>query len=231
MSQNYSTIAHLKSELKSISLINYHDKKSVIKIYNENDRPQKEAELMKVISITGYAPKVYEARDNYLIVEYIEGKNLADQYKLATMTDDEDLLVNIASRLCIFLQMFYTMKEGCILGKIDFEDFILVEDRCCCVSFCEAKHGLPFQDVAGVLAYALCNCVGNVYSSYPFVKKVLDCFHLTALDVINDMDEYLSRFEEEKGLPIDKQMLRSVLMSFEDKAFDWELIKDQRSNE
>ena len=98
---------------------------------------------MDVISKTGYAPKVLESRDNYLIAEYIEGVSFADAYRSATMSDDEHALENLASRLCIFLQMFYSLNEGLILGKADFDDFIMVDDRCCCVSFSGVTFKVP----------------------------------------------------------------------------------------
>ena len=231
MSQSYNTIKHLHSDRKSLSVISFQGCKCVIKIYNDELRPQTEARIMRVISKTGYAPMVLESRDNYLISEFIEGKSLADAYRAATMGDDEHSLENLASRLCIFLQMFYTLNEGLILGKADFDDFIMVDDRCCCVSFSSVKKGLPFQDIAGIVAYALCNAAGDYYNAYPFVKKVLDCFHLKALDIINDMDEFFSAYEDERGLPIDRERIEAVLMGFEDNAFDWEMISSQRSNE
>lgn len=231
MSNGYNTIDHLHSDRKSLSVISFKGRKCVIKIYDSNERPRKEAKIMKAISKTGYAPEVLESRDNYLIAEFIEGQSLAEAYRQATMSDDEKSLENLASRLCIFLQMFYTLNEGLILGKADFDDFVIVNDRCCCVSFSEVKKGLPFQDIAGIVAYAMCNAVGNYYSAYPFVKKVLECFHLTALDVINDMDDYFETFSDERGLPVDKERIEAVLLSFEDNAFDWEMISSQRSNE
>lgn len=231
MSNGYNTIGQLHSDRKSISVINYKGRKCVIKIYGENETPQKEAEVMRSVSKTGYAPEVLESRDNYFIAEFIEGQSFAEAYRQATMSDDEKALVNLASRLCIFLQMFYTLNEGLILGKADLDDFIIVNDRCCCVSFSGVREGLPFQDIAGMVAYAMCNAVGNYYSAYPFVKKVLDCFHLSALDVINDMDEYFQIYSEEQGLPVDRERIEAVLLSFEDNAFDWEMISSQRSNE
>lgn len=231
MLNSYNANSQLHSDRKSISVTNFKDRKCVIKIYNDNERPQNEARIMKSVSKTGYAPEVLESRDNYLIAEYIEGQSFAEAYRTATMSDDEKMLENLASRLCIFLQMFYTLNEGLILGKADFDDFIIVNDRCCCVSFSAVKKGLPFQDIAGIVAYAMCNAVGNYYSAYPFVKKVLDCFHLTALDIINDMDEYFQTFSEEQGLPADRERIEAVLMSFEENAFDWEMISSQRSNE
>lgn len=231
MSYSYNTIGQLRSDRKSISVINYKGRKCVIKIYGENETPQKEAKVMRSVSKTGYAPEVLESRDNYFIAEFIEGQPFAEAYRQATMSDDEKALVNLASRLCIFLQMFYTLNEGLILGKADLDDFIIVNDRCCCVSFSGVREGLPFQDIAGIVAYAMCNAVGNYYSAYPFVKKVLDCFHLSALDVINDMDEYFQIYSEEKGLPVDRERIEAVLLSFEDNAFDWEMISSQRSNE
>ncbi len=231
MSYSYNAMTQLHSDRKSISVTSYKGNKCVIKIYNDNERPQTEARIMEVISKTGYAPRVLESRDNYLISEFIEGQLLSEAYRAATMSDDEHALENLASRLCIFLQMFYTLNEGLILGKADFDDFIIVDDRCCCVCFSAVKKGLPFQDIAAIVAYAMCNAVGNYYSAYPFVRKVLDCFHLKVLDIINDMDEYFGIFSEQKGLPVDKESIEAVLMSFEDNAFDWEMIASQQSNE
>lgn len=231
MSNGYSATNRLHNGGKSISISNFKGRKCVIKIYDGNERPQTEAQIMKSVSITGYAPEVLDSRDNYLIAEYIEGQSFAEAYRAATMSDDEKALENLASRLCIFLQMFYTLNEGLILGKADFDDFIIVNDRCCCVNFSEVRKGLPFQDIAAIVAYAMCNAVGNYYSAYPFVKKVLDCFHLGALDIINDMDGYFEKFSGERGLPVDREQIESVLLSFEDNAFDWEMISSQRSNE
>lgn len=231
MSHSYSTIKRLHSGNKSISVIHYKGRKCVIKIYDDNKRPQTEARIMGVISKTGYAPEVVESRDNYIISQYIEGQSLADSYRMAMMGDDEKALENLASRLCIFLQMFYTLNEGLILGKADFDDFIIVDDRCCCVSFPAVREGLPFQDIAWIVAYAMCNAVGGYYNAYPFVKKVLDCFHIGALDIINDMDGFFEMYEEERGMPVDKEQIEAVLLSFEDNAFDWEMISSQRSNE
>ena len=231
MSNSYNAADSRLEKSKSISFSVIRGRKCVIKVYDSREVAEKEAKIMKSVSITGYAPGVLESRDNYLIAEYIEGGTLAELYREATMSDDEKALENLASRLCIFLQMFYTLNEGLILGKADFDDFIIVDDRCCCVSFSGVKKGLPFQDIACLVAYAMCNAVGNYYSAYPFVRKVLDCFHLTALDIINDMDAYFETYSDEKGLPVDRERIEAVLLSFEDNAFDWEMISSQRSNE
>lgn len=231
MSNSYNTADRASANRKSISVSTFKGRKCVIKVYEDAKTAQTEAEIMRSVSKTGYAPEILDSRDNYLIAEFIDGQPFAELYKSATMSDDEKALENLASRLCIFLQMFYTLNEGLILGKADFDDFIIVDDRCCCVSFSGVKKGLPFLDIAGIVAYAMCNAVGNCYSAYPFIKKVLDCFHLSALDVINDMDGYFETYSDEKGLPIDKEQIEAVLLSFEDNAFDWEMISSQRSNE
>ena len=231
MSSGYMNTEQSYVGRKSMSVTTFKGRKCVIKIYPDEERSAKEAMIMHEVARTGYAPEVLENRGNYLIAEYIEGESFEELYRAATMSDDEKALENLASRLCIFLQMFYTLNEGLILGKADFDDFVIVDDRCCCVSFSGVKEGLPFQDIAALIAYAMCNAVGNYYSAYPFVRKVLECFHLGALDIINDMDEYFNLFSQEKGLPVDKERIEAVLLSFDDKAFDWEMIKSQRSNE
>lgn len=231
MSNSYNATEQSHDSRKSVSVISFKGRKCVIKIYSDEERPAKEAKIMQAVSRTGYAPEVLELHGNHLIAEYIEGEAFAELYRAATMSDDEKALENLASRLCIFLQMFYTLNEGLILGKADFDDFVIVGGRCCCVSFSGVKEGLPFQDIAGLIAYAMCNAVGNYYSAYPFVRKVLDCFHLGALDIINDMDEYFTVYSQEKGLPVDREQIEAVLLSFDDKAFDWEMIASQRSNE
>ena len=73
-----------------------------------------------------YAPTVVEAEGNYIIAEYVEGEDYATLFRRATMTDDEQLLDTLATRLCMFLQMFYSLEEGHIIGRIDFDDMLVI---------------------------------------------------------------------------------------------------------
>lgn len=216
MMESHGAPHRADSGKKSLSVIDYKGRKCVIKVYASPETPEKEAAIMRAIGITGYAPEVVEAEGNYIIAEYVEGEDYATLFRRATMTDDTALLENLAGRLCIFLQMFYSLGNGYVLGKIDFDEFILSRDRCCCVSFASARKGMPFEDIAEIIAYAMCNAAGSCYSAYPFVRKMLDGFHLDAIGVVNDMGEYIDEYAAKHGTVVDKDAILGALMAFED---------------
>lgn len=201
---------------KSLSIVDYNGRKCVMKVYSSEDVPRKEAEMMRALWITGYAPEVVEAEGNYIIAEYVEGEDYATLFRRATMTDDVELLDTLATRLCMFLQMFYSLEDGYIIGRIDFDEFILSRDRCCCVCFSSARKGMPYQDLAQIVAYAMCSAVGGCYAAYPFVKRILEGFHLDVTGIVNDMGEYIDSYAEETGTPIDKSAVLEAVMGFVD---------------
>lgn len=201
---------------KSLSVVDYNGHKCVMKVYSSERVPHEEAAVMRQLGITGYAPTVVEAEGNYIIAEYVEGEDYATLFRRATMTDDEQLLDTLATRLCMFLQMFYSLEEGHIIGRIDFDEFILSHDRCCCVCFSSMREGLPYQDIAQIVAYAMCAAVGGCYAAYPFVKKVLDGFHIDMTGIVNDMGEYIDAYAEETGALIDKNAILEAAMSLAD---------------
>ncbi len=203
---------------KSLSIIDYRGDKCVVKVYDSEDTPRREARMMTALGITGYAPEVVEAEGNYIITRYVEGEDYATLYRKATMTDDTVLLETLAKRLCMFLQMFYSLEDGYVIGRIDFDEFILSHDRCCCVCFSSARKGMPYQDIAQIVAYAMCNAVGGCFAAYPFVRRILDGFHIDATGVVNDMGEYIDRYAKESGSPVDREAILEALMSFDDAA-------------
>ena len=59
----------------------------------------------------------------------------------------------------------------------------------------------------------MCAAVGGCYAAYPFVKKVLDGFHIDVTGIVNDMGEYIDAYAEETGAPIDKNAILEAAMN------------------
>ena len=201
---------------KSLYIVDLGGRKCVMKVYASDETPRKEAAVMRALSITGYAPEVVDAQGSYIIAEYLEGEDYATLYRKATMTDDAELLDTLATRLCMFLQMFYSLEEGYILGEIDFDEFILSDGACRCVCFSSVRKGMPYQDIAQIVAYAMCAAAGGCYAAYPFVKRILEGFHIDVTGIVNDMGEYIDLYAERTGAPIDKNAISETLMGFAD---------------
>ncbi|MEG1609322.1 MAG: hypothetical protein RR348_05585 [Clostridia bacterium] len=107
---------------------------------------------------------------------------------------------------------------------LDFNNFFLSDDRCVSVDFYEARRGMPNEDVAGIIAYALCHCVGDFYSCFPFVFKVLECYHMKIIDIINEMSDcFMHNATYEKR--IDKEAVLDALLSYEEKGNVWKYIQ------
>lgn len=150
-----------------------------------------EADILSKLSVTGYAPKVLEHGEDYNINEYVEGVNFMDKYLDYTMSDNADGLCRLANELSVFLQIFYTMTDGCILKEVNLKNFIIKDGRCYGIDYDNVGQGMQYTDVAGIVASAAYYAVGGVRSSFPFIRKLLKNFKLDMLDIINDVRGYL----------------------------------------
>lgn len=223
MTENYVTLQRYQSAKKNVALIRYDGKKCILKQCPDETAVGREAETMRLMSHTGYAPNVIVKNINSIICEYIEGESFYDKYRLATMQDDSRMLQMLAKRLSIFLQLFHSVTQGKILGNLDFRNFILRNDMCVCVSYDSVKEGMPYGDVAAAIAFALTNTTGDYYAGFPFAATVLDCFHLGIMDVINELSEQLDRLP--RGI-VDKNMILDSLIDFEEKGMVWQIINN-----
>lgn len=221
--KDYISLKIYPSSNKKVDLIEFEGKKCILKQCDDSEKIAQEVELMRSVARTGYAPQVIRSQDNYIIYEFMEGSSVADIFHAATMTDDAEQQEILAKKLCVFLQMFHSIADGKILCNVNFNNFIINDDRCVGVDFYEVKEGMPYNDVAGIIAYALCNAVGNYYSGFPFVAKVLECYHITIMDIINELSEQLDGLYK-KYRHIDKTIFIDALISYEEKGSVWNFI-------
>lgn len=223
MKENFKLLKDYEGKRKKVDLIEFEGSKCILKQYDSIIKVKQENEIMNKIANTGYAPTIVQSKDKYLIYNYVEGDNFAEKFKFATMNDDEGMLTFLAKKLCIFMQMFHSVSDGYIIGDIDFNNFIISDDRCVSIDFYEARLGMPNEDVAGIIAYALCNCVGNYYTCFPFVFKVLECYHIKVIDIINELSVALN--SEVYFNRIDKDLVMEALLSYEENGSVWKYLK------
>ncbi|MGN0772119.1 MAG: hypothetical protein ACI4MI_06010 [Christensenellales bacterium] len=225
MIENYRQLKSYQSDKKHVALINYEGGRAILKLSEDGQKSAREADLMTKVSYTGYAPKVLSRYDNYFICEYIEGEDFLQEFLDGTMIDDVEKLEALAGKLAIFMQMFHSVCSGYILGNIDFGNFVIKDGRCIGVSYDGVTEGLPYRDVAEVIAFAITRAHGGFYSCFPFVSKFLECFHLEAMDVVNDLSDALEKYDPASRL--DKHAVTEALISFEEKGTAWKIINNE----
>lgn len=192
----------------------------ILKIYLDIKSADKESEIAAKVSMTGYAPKVIEKDGDKTLFEYIEGDNFNDVFRAATMTDDIQTMELLAGRLSIFLQMLYSFSD-CVMKKIDFNNFLIKEGRVIGVDFSQLDDGMPYEDLASAITCALFNSVGEYYSCYPFIQKLLNCFKLSMMDVINEIKVKLEDVGKKTKESVDVDLLLDSLANFDEKGVDW----------
>lgn len=219
---NYQTLKSYNSENKQVALIQYEGKSAILKLAKDSEQTKREVQLMKLISNTGYAPKVLFEADKYFICEYIEGKSFLQSYVESTLIDDDIALSALAQKLAIFIQMVHSIIDNKVFKHIDFANFVISDERCVGVSYDGVVDGMPYDDVAQVIAFAITHASGEYYSSFPFVGKFLECFHLKVIDIVNDLSDAMTKYDPHNLL--DKQAVMDTLISFEEKGTAWKII-------
>ena len=136
------------------------------------------------------------------------------------MTDDVQTMEMLASRLSIFLQMIYSFSDN-IMKKIDFNNFLVKDGRVIGVDFSQVDDGMPYEDLASAITCALFNSVGEYYSCFPFIQKMLDCFKLSMMDVINEIKLRLEQVSKRTKESVDVEFLLDSLANFDEKGVDW----------
>lgn len=200
--ENFILLKKIESVNKQLSVIQYEGQKCVLKIYDSKEASNREVRILQLLVNTGCVPELVNYCDNYNICKYIEGNNLEQEFKTLTMLNNEEGLVNLAKKVCRFLQMFHSVT-GQILGDVDFTDFV-IDDKGSCIgiSFEKTTDGLTYEDIATIIANALIESVGGTISAYPFINEVLECFHLDLMDVINEIEDKLELKNKNKFLPV-----------------------------
>lgn len=171
-------------------LAEYNGQICVLKKYHDAIENIKEVAILNRVSLTGYAPKILLKGKDFIVQEYLEGQSLNTLFIQATRQDDVKMLENLANWLSIYLQIFYSVVDGCIVKHIDFNNFIIFNDRCYGVDYDSVEEGLNNIDIANIVAYACVNCVGDVFSCFPFVRVILKNFHVEIIDIINEVKDF-----------------------------------------
>ena len=218
--RSYEVISVLSAKDKQVFKVRSQGVDYVLKIYPDIKSADKESEIAAKVSMTGYAPKVIEKDGDKTLFEYIEGDNFNDVFRAATMTDDIQTMELLAGRLSIFLQMLYSFSD-CVMKKIDFNNFLIKEGRVIGVDFSQLDDGMPYEDLASAITCALFNSVGEYYSCYPFIQKLLNCFKLSMMDVINEIKVKLEDVGKKTKESVDVDLLLDSLANFDEKGVDW----------
>ncbi len=208
-----------KDAPKQNTTATYRGKPCLLQICATEEQAFKQAQVMEAIARTGYAPQVYGTEGNRLWYESVSGESFDEKFRFAILQDDTETLYALASKLSIFLQMFHSITSH-TLGDPQFGDFVLRNDRCVCMRFDSLRQGLPYADVASVIACALTRNAGDYYAAFPFVERVLECFHLSLMDIINEVSEKLDAYLDPETA--DKNIILDTLMRARDGAYpDW----------
>ena len=218
--RSYEVIYVLSAKDKQVFKVRSQGVDYILKIYPDIKSADKESEIAAKVSMTGYAPKVIEKDGDKTLFEYIEGDNFNDVFRAATMTDDIQTMELLAGRLSIFLQMLYSFSD-CVMKKIDFNNFLIKEGRVIGVDFSQLDDGMPYEDLASAITCALFNSVGEYYSCYPFIQKLLNCFKLSMMDVINEIKVKLEDVGKKTKESVDVDLLLDSLANFDEKGVDW----------
>lgn len=218
--RSYEVISVLSAKDKQVFKVRSQGVDYILKIYPDIKSADKESEIAAKVSMTGYAPKVIEKDGDKTLFEYIEGDNFNDVFRAATMTDDIQTMELLAGRLSIFLQMLYSFSD-CVMKKIDFNNFLIKEGRVIGVDFSQLDDGMPYEDLASAITCALFNSVGEYYSCYPFIQKLLNCFKLSMMDVINEIKVKLEDVGKKTKESVDVDLLLDPLANFDEKGVDW----------
>lgn len=217
----YTIIQELSQSNNTTQLIRLSNgDKAVRKQFKLSKGADIEAAILARMSVTGYAPKILEQGDGYLINEYIEGITAYEEFQSLTMSDDREGLGDLADMLAIYLQIFYSMNDDVILRDINLKNFIIMDGRCYGIDYDKVGEGMQYTDVAGLIANAAVATVGEVYGCLPFVERVLKNFHLQIFDVINEVREYLEAYSVDNPTINVDSILSSLIVVNDDKILD-----------
>lgn len=218
--KEYKVVCELSSKDKKVFKVEHEDKIYVLKEYPDEQAALKEVQAVKKIALTGYAPEVIEYENNKAVYEYIDGENLHDAFRKATMLDDKQGMELLATRLAIFLQIIYSFTDS-VMKEIDFKNYVIKDGRVIGVDFSSVDNGMPYEDVASAISYALLNSVGEYYDSYPFIDKLLECSRLKLIDIVNEINASLKKRKEKSRDGGDIEMMLDSLTQFQENGVDW----------
>ena len=102
-------------------------------------------------------PRVFERRDNEVVMEYIFGDTIPDFLARIENEENDALLCNAAQGLCRWFECFYETvnhtRSDVIRGDVNGRNFIIAENRVVSVDFEECAFGTMERDIGRLLAF------------------------------------------------------------------------------
>lgn len=144
---HHPIIESFPSKRNHVFLTEIQSKKVVIKEFTQIENMEIELSIHNKISPRLATPAILTTYDNTIEYEYIPGKTLLHLLESHSITPD------IITELIQWLQEFYS-STGMILGDAHFRNFIYY-NRIYGFDFETAKRGLPEEDIANLILFAL----------------------------------------------------------------------------
>jgi len=130
----------------------------VVKRLSNPEQAGTEAGILRDYYQAGVSvPRVYEQRDNEIIMEYVPGETIPDFLGSMGAEQDEARLRQAAQRLYLWFKNFYEAvgygTNAEIRGDVNGRNFIIAENRIVSVDFEGRAFGKAEQDIGRLLAF------------------------------------------------------------------------------
>ncbi|MCD1294036.1 protein kinase [Methanocella sp. CWC-04] len=183
-------IKKFPSKKNSVYLVERAGKQYVLKLY-ATDRWQNEFRVLSAAYDLGIAvPAPIEARDNAVLMEYIDGKTVNDHLNEKF---DQDLVLSVASWLARFHLAFYS--EDSVLLKSDaiFKNFILSERIIYGIDFELSRPGRPEEDVGEAISFLLDTEPMFTDEKYRLACKFIKRYENDSGIVLHDIEDSIAK--------------------------------------
>lgn len=206
------TIKDFKSRKNKVQLCTYNNEMVVLKKHSNIEYKNNEALALKKFSMTGYAPTLIEDGKNYIICEYLEGELLHDKFQEFLFQGKTKEIIKLAHSLSIFLQMYHTVTNK-ILFDVNFRNFVYQQGRIYCIDYELTQDGLYNIDIAGVIVHSILLGDKNINELKFFISEIMKNFRITYIDIINDIKQYITMYNEINGLKIDFYYIQNIFIN------------------
>lgn len=162
---------------------NHQKRDYIVKTHTSTFLCKREAEVLTHLIRGGLTvPKIIDAEDNFIVLEYIKGPTLlnwtSDREQAAegqTMHNEvRQVLQNLADWLSFCYALLHRVyAKSMILGDVNFRNFIIA-DQIYGLDFEEYREGNPAEDIGALCAFALTYDPAFTLWKYHFVMAVRD---------------------------------------------------------
>lgn len=186
---------------------------SVLKVYNDARNKTLEKDLLVYLSTTDIkSPEIYYDGDKYIVMEYVNGINLADT--LLKYEQKRKSALELMTCLCINLKRLYNnnyfSKDKLILGDINLRNFIVSKTGIYFIDFEDVKKGDYMDEIAKMLGYFLTN--DPPFSTYKrgeyknIILEYANTFDVSIITLEKKINFVIDRFEEDRRVKYPRDM-------------------------